>query len=243
MYLPFGEVASLTNWLKLETCKLDPPEVIYRSRMDWAVAVWLGLWRQPSTVATSACACGPWDVLSCSSMIAPAGITTNSFPVSTWNSLLHSSYSAQSATRNFHSYDFKIFKLIPGIELQRALLTPLSFNVMAASSNSSSSSSHLSNRSSSPAAPLDPILRNALRYSLSPREYDLLHKHFLSSRAVPRPIRGKAPPPRQYAKSVRSVDDYNASAVRVALRVWVGSYAALKAWDVLSARLWGSGKM
>lgn len=99
-----------------------------------------------------------------------------------------------------------------------------------ASSSSSSSSSGKPDK-------VDPVVRNALRYTLSAREYKLLHQ-YLISRAPPA-ARQKAPPPRRYEAIVKGTDDYNAAAIRASLRLAISSYSALKLWEIVSTRLMG----
>jgi hypothetical protein len=101
-------------------------------------------------------------------------------------------------------------------------------------------SSEDSSSSSGPAkAPIDPVIRNAMRYSLSPREYQLLHKYLLSRAPV---VRNSAPRPASYKKVVEESDDYNASTVRLSLRLFGSSYAALKLWEFLAPRIFAGGK-
>jgi hypothetical protein len=85
---------------------------------------------------------------------------------------------------------------------------------------------------------LDPIVRNALRYTLSPREYQLLHQHLLSRAPA---IRTRTPPPNKYAATVQARDDYNAAAVRAGLRFAVLAFSTLKAWDLVKARFLARG--
>ncbi|KAK3906067.1 hypothetical protein C8A05DRAFT_41064 [Staphylotrichum tortipilum] len=115
----------------------------------------------------------------------------------------------------------------------------------------------------------DPILRNALRYTISAREYATLHKYVISrSRAlkkraptvetVQRIMEGgagrgaRAKPARKSAKGKgkgkdgaededawHPVDDYNARAIRHSVRVFVATGAMMKLWGVVSARLMG----
>ncbi|KAL7820661.1 hypothetical protein V8C26DRAFT_419416 [Trichoderma gracile] len=93
----------------------------------------------------------------------------------------------------------------------------------------------------------DPILRNALRYTISPREYAALHKYILSKS---RALRRAAPSPSSVDKALqprKGRDDYNAKAVRHALRVFTATWIGMKAWDVIMRRLGnkessGSGK-
>ena len=80
---------------------------------------------------------------------------------------------------------------------------------------------------------LDPVVRNALRYTLSAREYKLLHQHLISRAPA---ARQRAPPPRRYEAIVRASDDYNAAAVRASLRLGISTYAALKLWESISTR-------
>jgi hypothetical protein len=86
---------------------------------------------------------------------------------------------------------------------------------------------------------MDPVLRNAMRYSLSPREYQLLHKYLIARAPV---VRKKAPQPARYERATKETDDYNAAAVRASLRVFASAYAGLKLWEIVSARIFGGGK-
>ncbi|KAF2144847.1 uncharacterized protein K452DRAFT_356220 [Aplosporella prunicola CBS 121167] len=81
----------------------------------------------------------------------------------------------------------------------------------------------------------DPVLRNALRYTLSTREYKLLHDHLIAH--APPAARQRAPPPRRYEAIVKSKDDYNAAAVRASLRLGLATYGGLKLWELVSTRL------
>jgi hypothetical protein len=78
---------------------------------------------------------------------------------------------------------------------------------------------------------MDPIVRNALRYSLSPREYKLLHQYLISRAPV---VRTSAPPPARYESSVKTTDDYNAAAIRASLRVFAGVMTGLKLWELFA---------
>ncbi|KAL2172706.1 hypothetical protein VTG60DRAFT_4152 [Thermothelomyces hinnuleus] len=116
----------------------------------------------------------------------------------------------------------------------------------------------------------DPILRNALRYTISAREYATLHKYVISrSRALKRRAptvdtvqrimegtRGRTQSLSKERKStgkgkddehgstvpVRGADDYNARAVRHSIRVFVATGALMKLWGVVSARVMGKKK-
>jgi hypothetical protein len=130
-----------------------------------------------------------------------------------------------------------------------------------APSSSSSGASSLTARSTA-----DPVLRNALRYTISAREYATLHKYVISrSRALKKraptvekvqriidgPPRGRtqatgkggrgkgkgADSEEDKAVAVRGADDYNARAIRHSMRVFVATGALMKLWDVVSSRL------
>ncbi|KAK0616785.1 hypothetical protein B0T14DRAFT_546887 [Immersiella caudata] len=111
----------------------------------------------------------------------------------------------------------------------------------------------------------DPILRNALRYTISAREYGLLHKYVISRSRV---LKKRAPTVesvremmegdgsgggktgkgkgsgkgkekdagREKGKAV-VVDDYNARAVRHSLRVFVATGALMRVWGAVMGRL------
>ncbi|KAK3703705.1 hypothetical protein LTR37_014283 [Vermiconidia calcicola] len=108
------------------------------------------------------------------------------------------------------------------------------------SSPSSSSSGRSNSSNSHPKKPIDPITRTALRYTLSPREYELLHQYLISR--APQPVQKRTPNPLRYEKiTARSSEgngpDSNAAAVRAALRVFVGVYAGFKGWEVVMQKL------
>lgn len=84
----------------------------------------------------------------------------------------------------------------------------------------------------------DPILRNALRYTISAKEYQTLHKYIISRSKI---LKRNAPTAPQVEKLVDRPgrDDYNAAAVRASLRVFFATSAALKAYSAISERLFG----
>ncbi|KAI9833174.1 MAG: hypothetical protein M1819_003797 [Sarea resinae] len=94
---------------------------------------------------------------------------------------------------------------------------------------------------SSDPAKCDPILRNALRYTVSAKEYKLLHE-YLISRAPPA-VKQRSPPPARYEAIVRSKDDYNAAAVRAAGRVFLASQTGLKIWEMIANKIINRGKI
>jgi hypothetical protein len=116
---------------------------------------------------------------------------------------------------------------------------------------------------SHPKSAADPILRNALRYTISAREYESLHKYVLSRSRV---LRRRVPSVNTVdkymdggadsrenetgkgkGKAVESTpspngnggDTYNARAIRHALRVFVATGIGIKAYEVIMARLKG----
>lgn len=106
----------------------------------------------------------------------------------------------------------------------------------------------------------DPVLRNAIRYTMSPREYESLHKYVLSRSRV---LRRRAPSVQAVEKYVEGGSDdaarpkgkgqgkdasagsggrgdsYNARAVRHALRIFVATNLGMKAYDMIMARIKG----
>ncbi|OQO10880.1 hypothetical protein B0A48_04181 [Cryoendolithus antarcticus] len=99
---------------------------------------------------------------------------------------------------------------------------------------SSSAASSLSKR------PLDPITRTALRYTISPREYELLHQYLISR--APERVQKQTPNPPRYEKITRSTSaagDHNAASLRAVLRVFVAAYTGLKGWEIVLGKLAG----
>ena len=102
----------------------------------------------------------------------------------------------------------------------------------------------------------DPIVRNALRYSISTREYAALHRYIISrSRvlrrnapavsAVEKMIEGEknqGKPPKGRTGAGVADPDYNARAVRHATRVFVATGALMKLWGIVARKLAGKEK-
>ena len=129
-------------------------------------------------------------------------------------------------------------------------------------------------------SPNETILRNALRYTISAREYAALHKYVLSKSKLVRrraptveqvtrimngpsslpPSKASTPRPSTSSGSAKSpskkdklpeltdpdspraiigADDFNARAVRHALRVFIASAAGLKLYEAVQRRLFG----
>ncbi|KAI9827850.1 MAG: hypothetical protein M1832_004339 [Thelocarpon impressellum] len=107
---------------------------------------------------------------------------------------------------------------------------------MASSSSTPPSSEPPSSR---PSGAIDPVLRNTLRYTVSAKEYELLHRYLLSRAPA---LRARAPSVARYESVVGAKSDHNAAAVRAAVRVFVGSQAGLKLWQVVSRRFSDGGR-
>ncbi len=99
----------------------------------------------------------------------------------------------------------------------------------------------------------DPILRNALRYTISAREYAALHKYILSRSRL---LRKRAPSVETVSRimngdsrdaanqattaTVGPADDFNARAVRHSIRVFVATSVASSLWAAVLRRLSGT---
>ncbi|KAF7197602.1 hypothetical protein HII31_01105 [Pseudocercospora fuligena] len=106
------------------------------------------------------------------------------------------------------------------------------------SSSASGKSSAASSASSLSKRPVDPITRTALRYTLSPREYELLHNYLISK--APKRVQKQTPnPPRfeRITKASSESGDYNVASVRAALRVYLGLFTALKSMDFVMGKI------
>ncbi|KAL2012718.1 hypothetical protein VTN00DRAFT_243 [Thermoascus crustaceus] len=93
---------------------------------------------------------------------------------------------------------------------------------------------------SSPGSPepgVHPLIRNALRISLSAKEYKLLHEYIVkrSPSAVPDCL----PTPSRFDAIVYSRDRYNEAAIRASLRVFLVTGAGLKLADLIIERIRG----
>jgi hypothetical protein len=82
------------------------------------------------------------------------------------------------------------------------------------------------------------VLRNALRYTISAKEYETLHKYIISRSKV---LKRNAPTVARVEKLVERPgrDDYNAAAVRASLRVFMATAAGLKVWGLIKGRILG----
>jgi hypothetical protein len=99
----------------------------------------------------------------------------------------------------------------------------------------SGGSSHTSPPKGNAKSLMDPVLRNAIRYTISPKEYKTLHEYLL--KRSPRIVRNQAPSPSKYSAAIKDKDDFNAAAVRASLRVLLATQTGLKLWDIITAQI------
>jgi hypothetical protein len=81
---------------------------------------------------------------------------------------------------------------------------------------------------------IDPVLRNALRYTISAREYELLHQYLLSRAPA---VRKRTPHPNKFDAISQGPDDYSVAAIRASLRLAVATLSGLKAWELVNTKL------
>ncbi|KAL4871924.1 hypothetical protein BDV12DRAFT_194061 [Aspergillus spectabilis] len=77
------------------------------------------------------------------------------------------------------------------------------------------------------------IVRNALRVSLSAKEYKILHDYLQNSPS----LQSKLPSPARFETITRSKSKYNEAAVRASLRVFLASGALMKLVDFVIGRI------
>ena len=84
----------------------------------------------------------------------------------------------------------------------------------------------------------DIALRNALRYTISAKEYETLHKYIISRSKL---LKRNVPTVARVEKLVERPgrDDYNAAAVRASLRVFLATAAGLRVWGLIRERFLG----
>ncbi|KAE8148025.1 hypothetical protein BDV25DRAFT_159081 [Aspergillus avenaceus] len=86
-------------------------------------------------------------------------------------------------------------------------------------------------------AVVHPVVRSALRISLSAKEYKILHDYAIQR--TPATVQSKLPSPSRYEAIIRSNDRYSEAAIRASLRVFLASGALLKFIDWATTRLRG----
>jgi hypothetical protein len=91
---------------------------------------------------------------------------------------------------------------------------------------------------SQPPPTVDPVLRNALRYTISAKEYELLHQYLLSRAPA---VKKRTPTPRRFDAISKGPDDYNVAAIRASLRLGIVTFSGLKAWELINAKVLARG--
>jgi hypothetical protein len=112
----------------------------------------------------------------------------------------------------------------------------------------SSWTAHATANMSSPSTPsppgktIDPVLRNALRYTISAKEYELLHQYLLSRAPA---LKKRAPNPKRFDAIAKGTDadDYNVAAVRASLRLGIATFTGLKIWELITTKLLARGQV
>lgn len=87
---------------------------------------------------------------------------------------------------------------------------------------------------------IDPVLRNALRYTISAKEYELLHQYLLSRAPA---VKKRTPNPKRFEAISKGPNDYNVAAVRAALRLGIATFSGLKAWELISTKVLARGQV
>ncbi|PGH21403.1 hypothetical protein AJ80_03320 [Polytolypa hystricis UAMH7299] len=82
-----------------------------------------------------------------------------------------------------------------------------------------------------PTTPIHPIIRNALRISLSTDEYKSLHQR------LPASVKGHALSPSRFRASVPAEDQFNEATIRASLRVFLGSATAFKLIEFITGKI------
>ncbi len=152
---------------------------------------------------------------------------------------LESKYRGSCAVVTLHLYRLikKVEHSIPS-QHQR----PDSYDVIFGSSWTSSSVMPSADAYPSPPttpAKVDPVLRNALRYTISAKEYETLHQYLITK--SPPAVRERVPQPQRYEAIVKSKNDYNAAAVRASVRVFLATQTGLKIWDLITTHVLARG--
>lgn len=108
------------------------------------------------------------------------------------------------------------------------------WTTMSPSPSDASSISSSSSNGSAGKRPIDPILRNALRYTVSAKEYKLLHDYLISRAPA---VEKRTPQPKRFEAIVKNGNDHTIATVRASLRVFVTAYTGFKAWDFILRKL------
>lgn len=90
------------------------------------------------------------------------------------------------------------------------------------------------------AAPaVHPLVQNALRVSLSAKEYKAIHERIVKRSLA---LNNRLPTPSRYESIVRTSNKYNVAAIRASLRVFLGVSGGMSLIEAITARL-GKGEM
>jgi hypothetical protein len=92
-----------------------------------------------------------------------------------------------------------------------------------------------SSGSSDETAQVNRLVRHSLDISITESEYEVLHRRLIAR--LPSSVQNRAYSPAKFDAIVRSGDRYNAAAIRTSLRVFLGTAAAMKLVDEITARL------
>lgn len=83
----------------------------------------------------------------------------------------------------------------------------------------------------------NPIVRNALRVTLSAKEYKLLHEQLI--KRSPSLVRSYLPTPSRFEEIVSSKEKYNEAAIRASVRVFLATGTGLKLVDLILQKIRG----
>lgn len=84
---------------------------------------------------------------------------------------------------------------------------------------------------------VNPIVRNALRVTLSAKEYKLLHEQLI--KRSPSLVRSYLPTPSRFEEIVSSKEKYNEAAIRASVRVFLATGTGLKLVDLILQKIRG----
>ncbi|EED20507.1 conserved hypothetical protein [Talaromyces stipitatus ATCC 10500] len=88
------------------------------------------------------------------------------------------------------------------------------------------------------AVAIHPVIQNALRVSLSAKEYKIIHERVLKRSLI---LDSRLPSPSTYESVVRTPNKYNVAAIRASLRVFLGVSGGISLVEALTARF-GKGE-
>lgn len=86
----------------------------------------------------------------------------------------------------------------------------------------------------------NPILQRSIQYTLSEKEYALLHKRVL--KRLPLTLRGQLPSPAIYSESLKNKNDFNAATVRASARLFLAVQTTLQLYDFILSKIFKRGQ-